>query len=123
MSEVEHFIYELNGAQREIMMLLHKLLSEEFGLQDKIRYRVPFYYGRSWICYLNPIKKESVELAFLRANELSNDLNLLDFKDRKQVAGITYSTAQEVNFDLLRVVLLEAIALDETKPYASKRKK
>jgi hypothetical protein len=44
----------------------------ELNLEDKIRFGIPFYFGRSWICYLNPIKNHKVELAFVRGNELSN---------------------------------------------------
>ncbi len=122
MSEVLDYIYQQEGKEREIMLLLHGMLTDEFGLQDKIRYRVPFYFGRTWIVYMNPQKKGGIELAFVRANELSDELGLLDFRDRKQVAGILYLAARDVDFEALRLLLHEAVLLDDTTPYASKRK-
>jgi len=59
----EDFIYQQEGSRREVMLYLHQLFLD-MNLVAKIRYRVPFYYGKSWICYLNPQKKESIELAF-----------------------------------------------------------
>jgi len=123
MSEVEDFIYEQEDQQREILLYLYNLLNMNLGLDAKIRYRIPFYYGRSWICYTNPIKKEGVELVFLRGNELSNEQSLLESKGRKQVLGVTFRTLADIPEETLLEVLQEAILLDETVAYASKRKK
>lgn len=120
---VDAFIYEHEGAQREIMLYLHQMITSFPGVIAKIRYQIPFYDYQSWMCYLNPQKKGGVELAFTRANELSNANGLLSFKGRKQVAGITYSTVSEIDEATLRVVLQEAMLLNEAIPYASKRKK
>ena len=116
MNKVEQFIYQREGQQREIMVFLHKLLSD-LGLQSKIRYRIPFYDRLSWICYLNPIKNSGVELAFIRGNELSNNHEILNFKERKQVAGISIYNLRELDLNKLRETIHEAILLDESVPY------
>ncbi len=85
MTAVEAFIYKYDDDQREIMLFFHRLLTLELNLTEKIRFKIPFYYGKSWICYLNPIGKDQVELAFVRGNELSNQQGILDNKGRKQV--------------------------------------
>ena len=36
MTQVENLIYESNGQQREIMLFFHRMLTEEFSLEDKI---------------------------------------------------------------------------------------
>lgn len=123
MQHAEDFIYQLEDPQKEIMLYLHELLSNEFDLQDKIRYKIPFYFGRSWICYLNPIKNNAVELAFVRGNELSNMQGLLSDKGRKQVYGVEFESLDDIPLDILHDVLQEAILLDETTPYESKNKK
>ena len=122
MSKVEDFIYGLEGTQRNIVQQLHQLLAEDLGLECKIRYRIPFYFNKSWICYLNPIKPAGIEMVFTRGNELSNDQGILMAKDRKQVRGIEYHDLSAINQDLLLEVIQEAILLDETIPYASKNK-
>lgn len=121
MSAVEDFIYQFEEDQREVMHWLHDLLTSKLDLAEKIRFGIPFYYGKSWICYVNPTKKGSVELAFVRGNELSNEQGLLDHKGRKQVFGVEFNKVGDIPKDLLNEVLQEAILLDETTPYRSKR--
>ena len=122
MSRVEDFIDRFENDRRKLLLYLHEWLGSELELTAKIRYNIPFYYGRSWICYLNPTAKEAVELAFLRGNELSNEQGLLDNRGRKQVWGIEFRKVEEVPLELLEEILQEAILLDETIPYPSKRK-
>lgn len=122
MTEVEGFIYNHDGTQRKIMLYIHKLLSDEFNLTDKLRFKIPFYYRKSWICYLNPSKNNSIEFAFVRGNELSNSQGLLDSKGRKQVWSIELTKPSEIPIKDLTEIIQEAILLDETVPYASKRK-
>ena len=106
-----------------ILEHLHNLITSYPEITYKIRYRVPFYYQKSWICYLNPKKNEGVELAFIRANELSNENGLLDFKDRTQVAGVTFYNIKEINDEAVLEVLEEAFLLDQTVKYQSKNRK
>jgi len=123
MTDVATYIADFEGPQKKLLRVLHELILNQFDLQAKIRYRIPFYYNKSWICYLNPIKENGVELCFLRANELSNESGALDFKDRKQVAGISYFSLEEIDERVLNPIIQEALILDETVKYASKRKK
>jgi hypothetical protein len=123
MTEVEDFIYNYDGSQREIMLYIHKLLSGELYLTDKLRFKIPFYYRKSWICYLNPGKNNCIEFAFVRGNELSNSQGLLDNKGRKQVWSIELTKPSEMPLKELSEIIQEAILLDETVPYASKKKK
>ncbi len=123
MNVIEDFIYSKKNKQRELLLYLHNLLTESFGLQPKIRYKIPFYYNRSWICYLNPIKNDGIELAFTRGNELSNVQGILESKGRSQVLGMEFYSVQEIPGNEIMEVVQEAIILDENVPYASKRKK
>lgn len=112
MQEVEEYILGLDENQKRIMLLLHSMLTEEFKLTDKIRFKIPFYYGKTWICYLNTLKNNKTELCFLRGNELSNHQNLLQSKGRKQVAGIELENANQIPFRQLKEIINEAIILD-----------
>jgi len=121
MSEVQDFIYQYDGNQRKIMLFFHNWLTSELNLIEKIRFGIPFYYGKSWICYLNPVKKDKIELAFVRGNELSNDQALLQSKGRKQVYSIEFETMKDIPEQLVNEIIQEAILLDEAEPYKSKR--
>lgn len=122
MSPVENFIYQFDGDQREVMLFLHKWLTKELRLKEKIRFKVPFYDHRTWICYLNPTKHGSVEFAFVRGNELSNEQRLLDHKGRKQVSSLEIKSLSELPRQALNEIVQEAILLDLAKPYTYKRK-
>ena len=122
MATVEEFIYQYEANQRAVMLHLHHLLTKELNLIDKIRYKIPFYYGKSWICYLNPTKTGKIEFAFVRGNELSNQQGILDNKGRKQVYSIELEKISDIPQSVLNEIIQEAIILDQTIPYQSKRK-
>ena len=121
---IEDFILSITHAKQQLLLrVLHDFLMSHPGVTAKIRYKIPFYYRKSWICYLNPFKDGGVELAFTRGNELSNEQGLLESKGRKQVYGATFYEVKEIPLETLNEVIQEAFLLDEQVPYASKRKK
>ena len=123
MTEVEDHIYQYEGNQREVLLFFHQLLTGELDLTAKITFGNPCYYKHSWICYLKPDKAGAVELAFMRGNELSNAQGLLESRGRKQLCSVLLSDVSSAPLDTIREVLHEAILLDESTPYESKRKK
>lgn len=122
MTKVEDFIYQFEGSQSEVMLYFHNLLTNDLNLTEKMRFNIPFYYGRSWICYLNPLKNGKIELAFVRGNELSNEQGILDNKGRKQVYSIEFEKMSDIPYQEINEIIHEAILLDENKKYGSKRK-
>lgn len=109
--------------QRDILLHLHELITSFPEVTGKIRYKIPFYDRRSWICYLNPIKGDRVELAFTRGNELSNEQGLLEARGRKQILGVVFDAVEEIPDETVLEVLREALLLDEEVPYRWKRKR
>ncbi len=122
MTKVEDFIFQFEGNQREVMLYLHNLLAGQLNLTAKMRYKIPFYYKKSWICYMNPTKDSKVEFAFVRGNELSNEQGLLFNKGRKQVYSVELAKTSEIPYTAINEIIHEAILLDEIKTYTSKRK-
>lgn len=122
MHEVNDYIESIeNAKQKAVFEHLHELLISFPGMKAKLRFKIPFYDCRHWVCYLNPTKTGETELAFCRANEMSNEQGLLDFRGRKQVAGAVFSSVADIPEGVLLEVIAEALLVDETK-YASKRK-
>lgn len=121
MQNILDYIYDQEGSQQEIMLYLHELISTYPELTGKIRYKIPFYFRKSWICYLNPTKDGGVELAFPRGNELSNEQGLLQANGRKQVRGMVFDRVKGIPEEAIHEILAEAMLLDEEVPYASKR--
>jgi len=120
MHTVDEFILNHQGKQREIMLYISHLLLDQPGVYGKITYKIPFFYRKSWLCYLNPTRDGGVEFAFTRGNELSNDAGLLVARGRKQVMGITFYDVNEIPHDSLAGIIHEALLLDEQVPYRLK---
>lgn len=121
MSEVENLIYKFESPQQDVMLFLHQLFTQEYGLVDKVTFKNPCYYGKSWICYLKPLKNGTTEIAFMRGNELSNANGILKSDGRKQLRSLVVTFAKDIPLKKFREVVKEAMVLDEAIPYASKR--
>ena len=96
MSRVEEFILSVDDQRREIVIYLHHLFTDRLGLKTKLRYGLPFYDSRKWICYLNPKKTGGVELVFLDGQSLEDPSGLLDPTGRKRVAGVMFYSLEEI---------------------------
>ena len=124
--DIEAYIHvdmQMSEKQRSTLLFLHQLLMTFPELTAKIRYKIPFYYRKSWICYLNPVKGEGIEFAFTRGNELSNEQGLLDFRGRKQIGGVIFRSDDDIPVEVLMEVLQEALVLDEEVAYNVRKKK
>jgi hypothetical protein len=113
MLSLDTFLASLPPAQNAVVSHLLESLTTYPGVEIKMRYGIPFLYRKSWICYLNPLKKGGVELVFIRGVALSNQNGLLEAKGRKMVAGRTYPDLQSIDEDLLWEVFNEALLLDD----------
>lgn len=121
--EVEAYIDEQEESVRAILIYFHRYLQDELGLIPKIRFKIPFYYRNSWICYLNPTKRNTVDVSFIRGNELLDESQILDDKGRKQVTSIEITSIVSAPIDALKELIIQAVILDESKPYKLKRHK
>ena len=113
MNTVEQFILGLDGQQKAIVSYLHHHITEFHGLEANISYGIPMYYRKTWVCYLNPIKKNGIELAFTKGHLLSNEQGILNRKKRKMVSGIDLYDVSELPEEAIREIIQEAIILDD----------
>lgn len=113
MNGINQFILGLDGQQKAIVSCLHQRLTDYHGLIQHIKYEIPMYYRRSWVCYLNPIKNNGIELAFLNGYKLSNDQGILNRKNRKLVAGIDLYEVSKIPERQIDEIVQEAIILDD----------
>jgi hypothetical protein len=79
------------------------------------------------LCYLNPLRtaEAAVDVCFLRGYELANEQGALEGRGRRTVKSLVVQ-ADNVNEDLIRELLQEAIILNETskeKPAAFHKKR
>jgi hypothetical protein len=101
----------------------------EQGLSLKERWGLPFYYGKTWVCYINipkPKKKGDshiLELCFTRANELPSPTPILDFKGRRSIAGYTFQSPAASFDESLKLIIDDAIELDGSTNYSPKTRR
>jgi hypothetical protein len=114
LSDILDFMHDRHPEQRKILTYYHELLVT-LELKPLVKYKVPFYEHHSRICYLNPIKRNAVELAFIDGKELSNASGLLEDKNRKKVAGIDLYRPEQFPDQSIVDIVKEAMVLDEFK--------
>lgn len=113
MKTIEDFILGLDGQQKAIVSFFHERLTKNHDLFGKISYNIPVYYRKTWVCYLNPIKNNGIELAFAKGHRLSNDQGLLDKKKRKYVAGIDIYSLKDISEQSIDQIIQEALIIDQ----------
>ena len=109
------FRERLDSNQLQIVEYLHDCFLNFPEITSKIRYRIPFYDYKSWICYINPLKKGGVELCFIKGQELSAYPEYLHSKGRKMIAGIEIKTIEKAAEERVMECFTEALFLDEHK--------
>ena len=112
---MEAFLDRLDEKQKLLFHALDHFFLQQFEMGRKIRYRIPFYDGQTWVCYLNPVKKSGIELVYLRGRDLFNAQGLLDARGRKMVAGVLIYELEEIPWRSLEEITQEALMLDEGK--------
>lgn len=87
--------------------------------KEKLAYNVPFYYRHARICYLWPASvpwggiNQGVSIGFCKGSRLSDPAGFLNKGNRKEVCTRNFTSTGEIDPDLLRSYLFEAIELDE----------
>jgi hypothetical protein len=113
MTPVDEYIERLENAHHQhLIYQLHHLLMTFPGVSTKLRFKVPFYDGKKWICYLNPIKKNGVEVCFIKGFKLKSRPELVAGK-RTMIKGIAVYEINEDKLALVAEVFEEALALDK----------
>jgi hypothetical protein len=112
LNTIVDFISELDGQQKVLVSYLHQRLTDYHGLTQDIRHEIPMYYRKTWVCYLNPIKNDGIELAFSKGHQLSNDQGILVSKKRKFVSGIDLYDIAEIPEKSVDEIVQEALILD-----------
>lgn len=117
---VQDFLDYLPDGEAKLVESLRHLVFECIpDVQEKLAYNVPFYYRYSRICFIWPgsvpwgkTQKAGVEFGFCKGHLLS-DSSYLNKGSRKEVYIKTFYHLKEIETDVLRSLLYEAVALDD----------
>jgi len=111
--ELDHFIERISEPQRRIVYFLHDQFLQFPEISFKIRFKIPFYYYSTWVCYLNPVKPDKIELVFINGKLLSNSQGLLEARGRKKVAGVMLDDLNSIPIESILEIFSEALILEE----------
>lgn len=119
---VEEFLEYLPDDERKMTDLLRKIIFSCCPqITEKLSYNVPYYKQHKHICFIWPAsilwgkKKmyEGVRFGFTSGHLLTDEMGYLDQGNRKYVSYKDFSSVKDIDVELLRSYLFEAIALDE----------
>jgi hypothetical protein len=86
---------------------------------EKLAYNVPFYYGNKRLFYIWPsavpwgkVESKGVKIGFCKGNLLQDELNFLEKGNRKEVYTKTFFNTHEIDIDLLKSYIFQAIDID-----------
>ena len=112
----------LNYLPPDELKLVEQLRSIVFhcvpDARERLAYNVPFYYRHSRICFIWPGSvpwagiKEGVRFGFCQGHRLS-DGSYLESGQRKAVYTKTFHRLKDIDREVLRSLLFEAVLLDE----------
>ncbi|HEY1018655.1 MAG TPA: DUF1801 domain-containing protein [Sediminibacterium sp.] len=119
---VEEFLDYLPDEEREITVLLRKIVfSCHPEITEKLSYNVPYYRLHKQLCFIWPAailwgkKKnyEGVRFGFTSGHLLTDEIGYLDKGSRKFVCYKDFRRLKEIDAELLRSYIFEAMAIDE----------
>jgi hypothetical protein len=121
---VDEFLGFLPDDELEIVEVIRQIISDCIpDYEEKLSYNVLYFKQYSNICFLWPASVkwgkdttyEGVRLGFINGYLIQDALNFLEKGSRKQVFWKDYHNINEINVDIIKMYLFEAILIDEMK--------
>ena len=117
---VDEFLHFLPENESKIVNLLRQIILDTLpNCTEKLSYNVPFYKVNKNICFVWPsavtwgnVKKDGVRLGFTNGHLLTNENNYLVSENRKRVYCKDFFDVKEVEVDLIKQYLFEALLID-----------
>lgn len=119
---LDEFFDFLPAKELKIVEYLRAIILECLpNCTEKLAYNVLYFRRKSNVCFLWPAsilwgkKKtyEGVRLGFTKGYLMQDDINYLDKGNRKQVYWRDYKSIKEIDPDILKAYLYDALLLDK----------
>lgn len=112
---VDNFILSQDEHTRQLIFLLRDIvLSTSKEIKEKLSFNCPFYHYNGMLCYIS-IEKKTVYIGFCRGVLLKEKYPILEIKNRKLIASISYKNMEEVDVNLIQNILKDSMQLNEKK--------
>lgn len=121
-NSIGDFLDHLPEQELEIVEELRRIVYECIpDVKEKLSYNVPYFSRKRRICFIWPASvpwgktpMDGVKFGFTNGNLLHDDLNYLDKGTRKQVYSKTFHSLDEIDSEILRSYIFEALSVDES---------
>jgi hypothetical protein len=117
---VEDFLEYLPPEERQVVQALRSIVHSCLpDGQEKLAYNVPFFYRHARICYIWPAAvawgglRQGVNFGFCKGVLLSDEIRYLNKDNKKEIATKCFTQVRDIDADLLKAYLYEAVELDE----------
>ena len=119
-NSVDEFLDYLPDIELAIVEELRNLIYECIpDIKEKLSYNVPFYKLKKTICFIWPatipwgnVPIGGVQLGFTSGNLINDFAGFLEMGTRKNVGVKTFFSLNEIEPDLVKAYLFEALELD-----------
>ena len=119
MNPIESYFINQKEQYQSIMLYVRALLLKPaFGIVEKYKYGIPFYYANNKpLCYLNVLKGTSfVDVAFVKGAELKKEFSILkDYKNRKYTRSLQLEKIEALDEGAFLKMVSASIALNQKK--------
>lgn len=118
---VEECLEAIPPDQLEITLALRQLVLDSIlDIREKLSFNILSYHRKRQICYIWPgaipwgtKSKKGVEFGFAHGNLLSDELHYLEKGTRKQVFFKTFHKLDEIEPEVIKAYLWEALEVDD----------
>ena len=127
--DVDEFLDALPEDELKVVIKLRSIVLDCIPhVTEKLAYNVPFYQLHRNICFIWPasvlwgVKRtfDGVRFGFTNGNLLRDEINYLDKGNRKQIYWKVFSNTGDIDKDLLKAYIYEAVELDARRPGKSR---
>lgn len=120
---VDEFLAYLPENELEIVEALRSIVLDCIpDVKEKLSYNVPYFSRFYRICFIWPasvpwgnVKLNGVQIGFVNGNLLTDESGYLERGNRKQVYTKAFTDVSEIDVEVLRSLIFEAVLLDEEK--------
>jgi uncharacterized protein YdhG (YjbR/CyaY superfamily) len=119
---VDEFLEYLPDSELKIVQLLRSLVFDCIPMAtEHLSYNVPYYKVNKNICFIWPAsilwgKKQTytgVRFGLTNGHMIADEIEYFSKGDRKQVYWRDFSTVKEIDIDLLKSFIFDALMVDE----------
>ncbi len=127
---VEEFYDFLPEEEYKVVDVLRKIIYNCIpDVTEKLAYNVPFFYRHKRMCFIWPpsvmwgnVRMKRIELGFVNGYLMDDEINYLEKGKRKQMYCRYFSDAKDIDIDLLKSYIFQAVIIDDELAREKKKK-